>query len=276
VTPTLHLYLDDSGSRDLDRTQSQIGSDWFALGGLLIREEDEALARLSHTKFCQYWRISYPLHSYEIRKRTGHFEWISGLPQQQRQQIFGELTEVLINLPVLGTACVIDRQGYNDRYRAKYGHRRWALCKTAFSIVVERAAKYARQQGCRLKVFYERSDKQNEARIDGYFAAMRTLGMPFDQTNSEPYGPLNSVQMRETLWECRKKYKSSPVMQFADLYLFPLCIGGYDQTDRALVTLRNHARIIDCVLPPEHQRDIGVKYSCFDFEHKKGKDMSFP
>ena len=115
MTPTLHLYLDDSGSRDLDRTQSQIGSDWFALGGLLIREEDEALARLSHTKFCQYWRISYPLHSYEIRKRTGHFEWISGLPQQQRQQIFDELTEVLINLPVLGTACVIDRQGYNDR-----------------------------------------------------------------------------------------------------------------------------------------------------------------
>ena len=276
MTPTLHLYLDDSGSRDLDRTQSQKGSDRFALGGLLIREEDEALARQSHAKFCQAWGISDPLHSYEIRKRTGHFEWISDLSQQQRHQFFDELTQVLVNLPVLGTACVIDRQGYNDRYRARYGHRRWALCKTAFSIVVERAAKYARQQGRRLKVFYERSDKQNEARIDGYFAAMRTVGMPFDQTSSEPYGHLNSDQMRETLWECRKKYKTSPVMQFADLYPFPLCIGGYDPTDRGFVTLRNHDRIIDCVLPPEHQKGMGVKYSCFDFGHEKGKDMPFP
>jgi hypothetical protein len=42
------------------------------------------------------------------------------------------------------------------------------------------------------------------------------------------------------------------------------------------VTLRNHDRIIDCVLPPEHQKDMGVKYSCFDFGHEKGKDKSFP
>ena len=142
--------------------------------------------------------------------------------------------------------------------------------------MVERAAKYARQQNCRLKVFYERSDKQNEARIDGYFAALRLAGMPFDQTRSGAYGPLDSDQMRETLWDCRKKYKTSPVMQFADLYLFPLCIGGYDETDRGFMTLRNHDRIIDCVLPPEDQREMGVKYSCFDLRHEKGKDMSFP
>jgi hypothetical protein len=213
--------LDDSGSRDLDRTQSQTGSDWFALGGLLIREEDEATARQSHAKFCRDWGISDPLHSYEIRKRTANFQWLNHLSQQKRQQFFDELTQMLINLPVLGTACVIDRQGYNDRYRVKYGQRRWALCKTAFSIVVERAAKYARQQNCRLKVFYERSDKQNEGRIEEYFAALRIAGMPFDQTRSGVYGPLSSGQMRETLWECRKKYKTSPVMQFADLYLSP-------------------------------------------------------
>lgn len=276
MTPALHLYLDDSGSRDLDRAQSQSGSDWFALGGLLIREEDEASARQSHAKFCQDWHISKPLHSYEIRKRTANFEWLNQLSEQQRQQFFDELTQMLVTLPALGTACVIDRQGYNDRYRAQYGLRRWALCKTAFSIVVERAAKYALQQDRRLKVFYERSDKQNEARIDGYFADLRTSGMPFDQTSSQPYGPLSSDQMQKTLWECRKKFKTSPIMQFADLYLFPLCIGGYDQTDRALVTLLNHDRIIDCVLPPQNQRDMGVKYSCFDFRHEKGKDVSFP
>ena len=276
MTPTLHLYLDDSGSRDLDRTQSQTGSDWFALGGLLIREEDEASARQSHANFCQDWHISKPLHSYEIRKRTANFDWLNQLSEQQRQQFFDELTQMLVALPVLGTACVIDRQGYNDRYRAQYGLRRWALCKTAFSIVVERAAKYARQQDRRLKVFYERSDKQNEARMDGYFAALRSSGMPFDQISSQPYSPLSSVQMQKTLWECRKKFKTSPIMQFADLYLFPLCIGGYDQTDRALMTLRKHDRIIDCVLPSQNQRDMGVKYSCFDFGHEKGKDVSFP
>lgn len=45
--------------------------------------------------------------------------------------------------PVIGLACVIDWPGYNKRYAEKYAENRWMLCKTAFSVVVERAAKFA-------------------------------------------------------------------------------------------------------------------------------------
>jgi hypothetical protein len=276
LTPALHLYLDDSGSRDLDKTQTQTGSRWFALGGLLIKEEDEAIARLAHADFCKSWNIAKPLHSYEIRNRTANFEWLQKLSEHEHKRFMNDLTEMLVNLPVLGTACVVDRQGYNDRYREKYGLRRWAVCKTAFSIVVERAAKYACRKERRLKVFYERTDKLSEARLEQYFADLRAIGMPFNSSSSAQYAPMASNQMKDTLWECRKKFKSSPIMQLADLYLWPICKGGYEHDYKPLLALRAHHKTINCVLPAHEHNVMGIKYSCFEPEKQKGKDESFP
>lgn len=276
VTPTYHLYVDDSGSRDLDKSDDQVGSKWFALGGVLIAEEDEEAARASHAALCDRWKITYPLHSYDIRTATENFAWIADLKPVERKAFFDDLSSFLVDLPVLGTACVVHRQGYNDRYRAKYGQRRWALCKTAFSIVIERAAKYAHQNGRRLKVFYERSDRINERRLESYYAAMRDEGMPFDGGTSSKYAPLSAEELKRTLWECRKKFKSSPIMQVADLYLHPLCVGGYDADNRALVALRDKKRTIDCVLSAEDAQQVGIKYSCFDFKNVKGGDCSPP
>jgi hypothetical protein len=45
--------------------------------------------------------------------------------------------------PALGLACVIDRPDYNHRYKEKYADERWSLCKTAFTIAVERASDIA-------------------------------------------------------------------------------------------------------------------------------------
>ena len=276
MTPTYHLYVDDSGSRDLDKSDVQFGSKWFALGGVLIAEEDEGAARAAHEAFCNRWDITAPLHSYDIRHATKKFAWISDLKSADRTAFFDDLSSLLVNLPVLGTACVVHRQGYNDRYRAKYGQRRWALCKTAFTIVIERAAKYAHQKGRRLKVFYERSDRINERRLEGYYADMRAKGMPFDGGTSSKYTPLTAEELRRTLLECRKKYKSSPLMQVADLYLHPICVGGYDAGNRALVALRANKRTINCVLSGDDAPHIGIKYSCFDFENVKGEDCSSP
>jgi hypothetical protein len=263
VTPTYHLYVDDSGSRDLDKSDDQVGSKWFALGGVLIAEEDEEGVRAAHAAFCARWNITYPLHSYDIRTATQNFQWIANLKPEERAAFFDDLSGFLVGLPVLGTACVVHRQGYNDRYRAKYGKRRWALCKTAFSIVIERGAKYAHQNGRRLKVFYERSDRINEQRLESYYAAMRAEGMPFDGGTSSKYTPLTAEELHRTLWECRKKFKSSPIMQVADLYLHPICVGGYDTDNRALVALRANKRTINCVLSDGDAENIGIKYSCF-------------
>ena len=65
----------------------------------------------------------------------------------------------LRDAPVIGIACVIDHLGYNARYAAQYLENRWMLCKTAFSVVVERAAKFAVGQGQRLRVMPEKCNK---------------------------------------------------------------------------------------------------------------------
>jgi hypothetical protein len=40
----MHLYMDDSGTRHPDRKPKYMpehGRDWFSLGGVLIKQEDE-------------------------------------------------------------------------------------------------------------------------------------------------------------------------------------------------------------------------------------------
>ena len=44
----MHFYMDDSGTRNPDRHPGRTpahGYDWFALGGVLIKQEDEESAR---------------------------------------------------------------------------------------------------------------------------------------------------------------------------------------------------------------------------------------
>jgi hypothetical protein len=57
------------------------------------------------------------------------------------------------------------------------------------------------------------------------------------------------------------------MMQIADLVLYPMVKGGYDQSYRPYAKLIEAARIIDAELDPGDRPNLGVKYSCFD--HKK-------
>ncbi|MDF0582075.1 DUF3800 domain-containing protein [Bradyrhizobium yuanmingense] len=45
--PLLHLYIDESGTRHPDRpgTEAKHGNDWFAMGGILINDEDVATVK---------------------------------------------------------------------------------------------------------------------------------------------------------------------------------------------------------------------------------------
>jgi hypothetical protein len=66
----LNFYMDDSGTRTPDRKPLPFRPnvrELFALGGVLINEEDEAPARKLYADFCDRWSIGYPLHSVEIR-----------------------------------------------------------------------------------------------------------------------------------------------------------------------------------------------------------------
>ena len=257
--------MDDSGTRHPDHSNgtSDARDDWFALGGVIIDESDEAALRASIATFKTKWGITGPLHSHPIRRRKGDFEWMRDQPEQARL-FLDELTELLVQAPVIGHGCVIDRPAYNRRYTAEYGRNRWSLCRTTFTIAVERAAKYALSQQGRIKIFVEASSKQDEAKLKEYYLELQRSGAPFDTSRSAVYDPLNHGELRSALFEFRVKQKSSPIMQIADLYLYPICKGGYDRNYLPYQTLCEHGKLIDQRLCSEDTLKLGIKYSCFD------------
>jgi hypothetical protein len=71
----LNFYMDDSGTRAPDRKllpYNPMVREFFALGGVLINEDDEGSARKLYDDFCVRWSIGYPLHSVEIRHAAPH------------------------------------------------------------------------------------------------------------------------------------------------------------------------------------------------------------
>ena len=175
-----------------------------------------------------------------------------------------DLTLFLTGIPVVGLACVIDRPGYNARYVQKHGRNRWLLCKTAFAIAVERAAKFAIATGHRLNIFVERCNSTDDRKIETYFKEMKEAAAPFDERNSEKYSPLKSEQLKGVLYDLKLKRKTSPGIQIADLYLWPICMGGYHLTNKPYVILREAGRLMDVICPPEKVPELATKYSCFE------------
>lgn len=259
------FYMDDSGTRKFTNkgVDPCVKRDYFALGGVIVNENDEAKIRDAHSAFCNRWNISAPLHSWEIRNKTENFTWLSNLSDEDRGRFLGELEGLLFSCPMVAHACVIHRPGYHARY-SEYGEERWNLCKTAFSVSTERAAKYASQRNARLRVYAERSTSVQESLLLGYYEDMRARGMPFNANNSGQYAPLSNDDLRKTLFEFRIKQKTSPIMQLADLMLYPLCRGRYDPEYRPYVNMIKSKKIIDCIIPKDRIGIEGVKYSCFD------------
>lgn len=264
----LHLYVDDSGNRNPDTRPGQNTTPrWFGLGGILIRESEERSVRESMAQLRGRWTHyigDAPLHSYKIRQQKGSFGWMQTDPEAG-QTFVTELSDLISAAPILCTACVIDRPGYMARYLPKYDvAQRWKLCKTAFSVLLERVAKYAKLSGSKVRVFVERSDKITDGLMRTYYDDLRMTGMPFDQTSMAGYGPLDPTSFRETLYDFKPKDKTSSLMQLADLCLFPMCRAGYDRSGRDYIALRTAGKLLDQVLAPGDVPTLGIKYSCFD------------
>lgn len=266
----LTFYLDDSGTRfpDHSGSKSAQGYDWFALGGVLVRDEDEDRCRELHAELTSKWRMDYPLHSVRIRSKQGKFAWL-GTSQEEYQQFMTDLTRLMLDAPMIGLACVIDRPGYNARYKEKYGDQRWRLCKTAFTVAVERAAKYAISLGRKLDVMVEKTNKEVDRDLAGYFAEMKQHGCPFNPANSERYQPLSYGELSQVLYDFKLKEKSSPLIQLADLYLYPMCRGGYEEQYRPYHILREGKKLRDDHLAPSEVEILGIKYSCFELVRAK-------
>lgn len=266
TNPELHLYLDDSGSREPDREPKEVRRDqmdYFALGGILVNEEDVDAVFGLHKAFCEAHDITYPLHSWAIRGGRGDFGWLKK-PEAARD-FLEDLERLMIALPAIGIAAVIDRPGYVARYKDRYKDQLWFMCKTAYCILIERAAKDARSQDRKLRVFFERAGKAEDRDLVAYTRILKTQGMPFDGANSAAYSSLTAEEFRDIVrGEPRGKTKATPMMQFADLYLYPMAKGGYDPTYRPYRVLMENGRLVDARLTDEARGSLGIKYSCFD------------
>ncbi|WP_309662113.1 DUF3800 domain-containing protein [Sphingomonas sp.] len=270
----LLLFLDDSGSRNPDH-QPDVRVDcldWFALGGILVLESDVREAVDRHKAFTDSWGLDYPLHSTKIRGRRKQFSWL-GQDAGRAARFHAELAEMLLEIPVVGIACVIDRPGYNGRYKEQYGEDRWLMCKTAYSILIERAAKHARRSDCRLEVFYEGAGQQEDRNIGEYHKALKTIGMPFDEGRSEGYGSLTADDFGDlVLGDAQRQTKANALIQIADLYLYPMVKGGYAPTYQPYVDLTDAHKLADNIVDESEVASLGVKYSCFDIQKGERPD----
>jgi hypothetical protein len=267
----MSLYLDDSGTRNPDRKLPKkfMFRDWFTLGGFIAKEEDEGAIETTHATFCEKWGIDYSLHSYDIRSETNDFTWLTASGERERDRFLRELGAMILDVPVVGHACVVDRPGYNTRYRDKYGRQTWMLCRTAFAVVVERAAKQAIRNGCKLRVYVEEGDKTADDMIRGYYKSLRTDGMPFAANNMAKYAPLSKEELAATLYDLKFKAKTSPLVQIADLYAYPMARGGYDPDYFPYTQMKQRQKIIDCQLTDEEMPHLGIKYYCFELAEQE-------
>jgi hypothetical protein len=139
-------------------------------------------------------------------------------------------------------------------------------------------------QGYKLRVLPERCSEKDDRKLDSYYTGLRENGQPFSPESSAKYGPLEMQNFRDLLHEFRVKKKSSPMAQMADLYLWPMCIGGYHRSNRSYQLLMENEKLLDAVLEKEERATLGIKYSCFDStntsnsepRNNKGPDLSEP
>lgn len=263
--PCFHLYVDDSGSRYCDKPQANChnGMDYFALGGVLVQEDDVGIIFEAHTDFMRRWSIGCPLHSTKIRGKRGGFSWLS-LDDEKSDRFLGDLQRLILGLPIVAISCVIDRGGYVARYADKYPEP-WLLCQTAFAILIERAAKFCQARDSTLLVYFEESGKKEDRLIVEYMRSLKSTGMPFPGSGAAGYDDLSPAEFRRiVVGEPRRVTKSVPMVQLADLVLYAMARGGYEADYAPFRSLRSSGKVIDSLLRPEDIPRLGVKYSCFD------------
>lgn len=266
-----YFYADDSGSRfpDRDSTPRNDGIDCFALGGILIAADDRAALQAAHLAFCSRWNIDYPLHSTAIRGKRNNFAWLGADPEKERR-FLNDLESFLLSLPVVGFAAVIDRAGYNQRYKEKYGDQRWWMCKTAYTILVERVCKYVDSNNGTLSIRFEQTGKAEDRALIGYAKDMKRQGAPFDANTSGHYAALTPADYKRIIESDPERVtKSSPAVQVADLFLYPMLKAGYDPTYQPWQNMLAAGKVIDAMLREEDRAWLGIKYSCFDAEKQK-------
>lgn len=257
------FYMDESGS---PKPNPQDLANYFAVGGVLIQRQDESTIDRYVTDFKQRWNIpqNVPLHGNEIRSRKKNFAWLGRRSEDEQNQFLQDLTDTIVQCPILVHGCVVSRRGYLDRYLDRYGSNTWEMMKSAFSILLERVSKYVALHNGKVMVYFEKVGKKEDKLITSYFNNLRGSGTPFSSETSSKYEPLKSHQFQQVLSGIESKSKNNPILQIADLCLYPVAKAKEQPQNRALQALNQEQKLIDTVLPSDRLETMGIKYYCFD------------
>ena len=269
ATPTFHLYIDDTGTRCPDRRTDQLrkdGMDHFAFGGYIVSAEDAALIDKMHHDLMTEFGVTSPLHSTAIRGRKEAFSWLRDAESPRVTDFYEKLNQFVVCSPIIATACVVHRPGYMNRYMELYGRNRWKLCKSAYSILLERACKFAKANDRKLAVYVEQTGKTEDAAIKEYHRGVFENGMPFNESRSSMYSPMECSDFQNLLLKNPKFItKVNPRIQLADLIAYAVAKGQYTPEYRAYKELKNRNMLIDDQLPNEKAvQEAGIKRYCFD------------
>ena len=84
----------------------------------------------------------------------------------------------------------------------------------------------------KLRIFVETCSKTDDKISKSYYDELKAQGPWFNPGTSDKYAPVTAEIYQKVLYEFRIKQKSSRLMQIADIYLWPMCIAGYDKNSR--------------------------------------------
>lgn len=261
------LYVDDTGSRNPDRTKRPPRRDLmdhFSLGGFMINSEDIGTIIEAHTDLVKKYGITYPLHSSSIRTKNNNFSWLEH-DASKANQFMEDLERLLTNIPIVTLACTIHRPGYQARYGTMRESDKWQMSRTAYCILLERATKYAINEGRKIKVYVEQSGKQEDMKIKEYHRLMREDGHSFHAERSRKYSPLSVTAISESVFkEVKFVSKKNKLVQIADLVLYPIAKAGYVPTYPPYRALDEAGKTIESQLTKSKIESEGSKYYCFD------------
>lgn len=263
--PSYTFYIDETGNRNPSH-KPDVGRenrDWFAIGGILVKSEEIDVCKQARQAFADRWGVSAPFHMTDMLGGHKKFSWLGKLSDERHDKFWSEYKAMLASLPVVGLACVIDRPGYVKRGYLQKHRDPWLLCRSAFDISVERAAKFAIRDGRKLNVVFEQDPGINRM-ITGYFDNLKANGLAFDGVASEKYTPLSKEAFAATLGTIEHKPKENALLQIADTYLYAMARHKYDQKFHVYRRLRDARKLANFVLSNAEIPQMGIKHYCFD------------
>ena len=140
------------------------------------------------------------------------------------------------------------------------------MIATAFLLAMVAAGLIAedRRTGA-MELYFEGAGKAEDRALIDYMRDLKARGHDFDKDTAAGYDGLSPDDFKRLcLGKPLRRTKATPMIQIADLVLYPMAKAGYVADYPPYVKLKAAGKLIDAHLPADALATRGIKYSCFD------------